>query len=64
MDVLAVIHGDEVRSGVFADAAAAAGHHIEEWSIAWGTPPPRPLEAFKVNLRGEPGQEDVVISRT
>lgn len=27
-------------------------------------PPPRPLEVFKVNLRGEPGQEDVVISRT
>ena len=27
-------------------------------------PPPRPLEAFTVNLRGEPGQEDVVISRT
>jgi len=27
-------------------------------------PPPRPLEAFKVNLRGDPGQEDVVISRT
>jgi len=27
-------------------------------------PPPRPLEAFAVNLRGEPGQEDVVISRT
>jgi cytochrome b6-f complex iron-sulfur subunit len=26
-------------------------------------PPPRPLEAFTVNLRGEPGQEDVVISR-
>ena len=26
-------------------------------------PPPRPLESFKVNLRGEPGQEDVVISR-
>ena len=26
-------------------------------------PPPRPLEAFKVNLRGEPGQEDVIISR-
>ena len=26
-------------------------------------PPPRPLEAFKVNLRCEPGQEDVVISR-
>ena len=27
-------------------------------------PPPRPLQVFKVNLRGEPGQEDVVISRT
>ena len=27
-------------------------------------PPPRPLEAFTVNLRGEPGQEGVVISRT
>jgi Rieske Fe-S protein len=26
-------------------------------------PPPRPLEAFKVNLRGEPGQEDIVVSR-
>ncbi len=27
-------------------------------------PPPRPLEAFAVNLRGEPGEEEVVISRT
>lgn len=27
-------------------------------------PPPRPLEVFQVNLRGDPGQEDVVISRT
>ncbi|MEW6322361.1 MAG: Rieske (2Fe-2S) protein [Acidobacteriota bacterium] len=27
-------------------------------------PPPRPLEAFRVNVRGEPGQEEVVISRT
>ena len=26
-------------------------------------PPPRPLESFTVNLRGEPGQEDVVISK-
>jgi cytochrome b6-f complex iron-sulfur subunit len=26
-------------------------------------PPPRPLEVFAVNLRGEPGQEDVVVSR-
>ena len=27
-------------------------------------PPPRPLEEFKVDLRGDPGQEDIVISRT
>ena len=27
-------------------------------------PPPRPLEPFAVNLRGEPGQEEVVVSRT
>jgi cytochrome b6-f complex iron-sulfur subunit len=26
-------------------------------------PPPRPLEQFAVNLRGEPGSEEVVISR-
>ncbi len=26
-------------------------------------PPPRPLEKFAVNLRGEPGQEDIVVSR-
>ena len=26
-------------------------------------PPPRPLERFSVNLRGEPGAEDIVVSR-
>ena len=26
-------------------------------------PPPRPLEQFSVNVRGEPGQEEVVVSR-
>lgn len=26
-------------------------------------PPPRPLEHFTVNLRGEPGAEDIVVSR-
>jgi GMP synthase (glutamine-hydrolysing) len=46
MDVLAVIHGDEARSGVFADAAAARGDRIEEWSIAPGSPPPRPLDHY------------------
>jgi Rieske Fe-S protein len=27
-------------------------------------PPPRPLESFTVNLRGESGQEEVVVSRS
>jgi Rieske Fe-S protein len=27
-------------------------------------PPPRPLEKFVVNLRGEPGDQDIVVSRT
>ena len=27
-------------------------------------PPPRPLERFAVNVRGEPRSEDVVVSRT
>ena len=26
-------------------------------------PPPRPLETYKVTLRGEPGQEEIVVSR-
>jgi cytochrome b6-f complex iron-sulfur subunit len=26
-------------------------------------PPPRPLESYTVNVRGEPGREEVVVSR-
>jgi GMP synthase (glutamine-hydrolysing) len=46
MDVLSVIHGEKVRAGVFGDAIAARGHRLEEWSLAWGTPLPRPLDAY------------------
>jgi GMP synthase (glutamine-hydrolysing) len=46
MHVLAVIHGEKVRSGVFGDAVEARGHRLEEWSLAWGTSPPRPLDAY------------------
>jgi GMP synthase (glutamine-hydrolysing) len=44
--VLAVIHGEEVRSGVFGDAVEERGHVVEEWSLAWGTPLPRPLDDY------------------
>ena len=27
-------------------------------------PPPRPLEEYKVTLRGTPGQEEIIVSRT
>ena len=46
MHVLAVIHGEKVRAGVFGDVVAARGHRLEEWSLAWGTPLPRPLDAY------------------
>jgi GMP synthase-like glutamine amidotransferase len=44
--VLAVIHGAKVRSGVFGEVAAERGHELEEWSLAWGTPPPRPIDDY------------------
>ena len=46
MDFLSIIHGESVRAGVFADGIAARGHHLEEWSLAWDTPLPRPLDAY------------------
>ena len=27
-------------------------------------PPPRPLETYKVTLRGQPGQEEIIVSRS
>jgi len=46
MKVLAVVHGDEVRSGVFADPIAAGGHELEEWSVARRPSPSRPLQDY------------------
>jgi GMP synthase (glutamine-hydrolysing) len=46
MYVLGLIHGEAVRAGVFADEIAARGHELEEWSMAWETPIPRPLDDY------------------
>jgi len=46
MDVLAVIHGEQVRAGVFGDAVEARGHRLDEWSLAWGSSLPQPLDAY------------------
>jgi GMP synthase (glutamine-hydrolysing) len=46
MNILGVIHGGRVRAGVFGDVVTARGHRLEEWSLAWGTPIPLPLDAY------------------
>jgi len=46
MDFLAIIHGGSVRSGVFGDVVRERGHVLEEWSLAWDEPLPRPLDAY------------------
>jgi GMP synthase-like glutamine amidotransferase len=46
VNVLAVIHGMNARAGVFGEAVTEAGHNLEEWSLAWGTPPPRPIDDY------------------
>src|SRR5881394_1277645 len=50
MDVLAVIHGDNARSGVFGDAVRERGHRLDEWSLAWGQPCPLPLDSYDAVL--------------
>jgi len=44
--VLSVIHGTDARAELFAPAVEEAGHRLDEWSFGWGTPPPRPLDAY------------------
>jgi GMP synthase (glutamine-hydrolysing) len=46
MEVLSIIHGGEVRAGVFADPVRRRGHHLTEWAAPSGSPPPRPLEEY------------------
>ena len=46
MHVLSIIHGEKVRAGVFGEAVQERGHRLEEWSLAWGTSLPRPLDAY------------------
>ncbi len=46
MNVLAVIHGEEVRSGVFGQVVEQRGHRLEEWSLAWDKPPARPIDGY------------------
>jgi GMP synthase (glutamine-hydrolysing) len=46
VNVLSVVHGSDARPELFSDVVAGAGHMHDEWSLAWGTPPPRPIESY------------------
>jgi GMP synthase (glutamine-hydrolysing) len=46
MHVLSVIHGTDARTELFGPVIEEAGHRLDEWSFALGTPPPRPLDSY------------------
>jgi GMP synthase (glutamine-hydrolysing) len=46
MEVLSVVHGGEVRAGVFADEVRERGHRLVEWTVVNGGEPPRPVEDY------------------
>ena len=46
INVLAVIHGTNARGGVFQEVVEESGHRYDEWSLAWGTPAPLPLDDY------------------
>ena len=48
--ILSVIHGTDARAELFAPVVEEAGHRLDEWSFGWGTPPPRPLDAYDAVL--------------
>src|SRR5207248_1651768 len=50
VEVLAVIHGERVRAGVFGDVVRERGHRLDEWSLAWETPLPQPLDSYSAVL--------------
>jgi GMP synthase-like glutamine amidotransferase len=53
VEILSLVHEDDARSGVFADAIAAAGARLEEASYAFGDPPARdPLSYDAVVVLG------------
>lgn len=50
MRVLSIVHGDEARTELFAPVVRAEGHELDEWSLAWGQPPPRPIDDYDAFL--------------
>ena len=50
LNVLSVVHGHDARTELFAPVVAEAGHRLHEWSFAWNTAPPQPLETYDAVL--------------
>jgi GMP synthase (glutamine-hydrolysing) len=50
VNVLSVIHGTDARAQLFSEVVAGADHTLEEWSLAWGKPPPRPIDDYDAVL--------------
>lgn len=50
MHVLSVVHGHEARTELFAPVVTEEGHRLDEWSFAWNTAPPRPLDTYDAVL--------------
>jgi len=50
MDVLAVVHGENAKSELFGDVVRGQGHRLDEWSLAWATPLPLPLDSYDAVL--------------
>lgn len=46
MNVLAVVHGSNVPPGLIGEEAERRGHEVDTWSLAWRTPPPRPIDDY------------------
>jgi GMP synthase-like glutamine amidotransferase len=50
LKVLSIVHGQNARSEIFGGVVEERGDALEEWSLAWGTPPPRPLDDYDAVL--------------
>src|SRR5919204_743821 len=50
MQLLSVVHGDDVRAEHFEDVVLADGHELEEWSAVDDPSPPRPVDDYDAVL--------------
>jgi GMP synthase (glutamine-hydrolysing) len=46
VEILSIVHGGNVREGIFADPVRERGHQLVEWRPVSGTPSPRPPEEY------------------